>query len=162
MARPRPGSALALVALWSSAAAADPEAERHWVVGVGGAGEVELGNGAAHGGGNVMVEWEAIADWLEIEVDASLLAAGSGVEVPVDLLFKKPFRLSSRAELMIGAGPEVVLGDAATRYGVELAVDFMYWPTRRFGAWAEPAYDVTFASGTSQSLAITAGVMIGW
>jgi hypothetical protein len=162
MNRPRPARVLALV-LWSSAAAADADVERHWVIGVGGAGELEVSGGTAAVGGNAMVEWEAIEGALEIEASASLLAAGSGYELPVDLLFKKPFRLSRAAELMIGIGPEVVLvHDGATRYGGELAVDFMYWPTHRLGVWAEPAYDVTFDHGASHGLGITAGVMLGW
>jgi len=52
-----------------------------------------------------VVEWDAIENWLEFEVGASILATSGGVEVPVDLLVKKPFRLARCAEFMIGVGP---------------------------------------------------------
>ena len=64
------------------------------ILGVGGATEVELGDGSVHPGANVMVEWDAIENWLEFEVGASLLTTNGGVEVPVNLLVKKPLRLA--------------------------------------------------------------------
>jgi hypothetical protein len=137
------------------------------VVGAGGAGEVELGDGSVHAGGSVMVEWDAVEDWLELEVGASVLSAGGGFELPVDLLVKKPFRLAPRAELMIGLGPELVtVSDRtarATYLGGELALDFMFWPWgRRVGLWVEPEYDLVFRDGTASGLGSTGGVLLGW
>ena len=57
------------------------------IVGIGGAMELELGDGSLLAGGNVMVEWDAVEDWLEFEVGASVLPAPSGAEVPIDLMF---------------------------------------------------------------------------
>jgi hypothetical protein len=62
--------------------------EHTLVVGIGGAGELELQGGAFHAGANVMVEWDAVENWLELELGASILSAEGGVEMPVDLLFK--------------------------------------------------------------------------
>jgi hypothetical protein len=33
------------------------------IVGVGGAADLELGNGSVHSGASLMVEWDAIEDW---------------------------------------------------------------------------------------------------
>jgi hypothetical protein len=48
----------------------------------------------AYRGPNVMIEWDAIEDWLEFEVGASVFSAEGGIEVPIDLLVKKPFKLA--------------------------------------------------------------------
>jgi hypothetical protein len=158
-----------------SAFAADPEVngeggiegfDRTIIVGVGGAAEVELGDGSVHPGVNLMVEWDAVENWLELEVGASLLATNGGVEVPVDLLVKKPFKLTRWAELMIGLGPEVVQVTGAnegTYFGGEVALDFMFWPMgRHVGLWVEPEYDVIVHDGASSGIGGTGGVLSGW
>jgi hypothetical protein len=136
------------------------------IIGVGGAAEVELGDGSIHPGGNLMIEWDAIEDWLELELGASVLRADGGVQVPVDLLFKKPFRLARWSEFMIGIGPELVQLTGATKgtyFGGEAALDFMFWPWgRRVGLWVEPEYDFVLRSGVSHGLGTTAGLLLGW
>jgi hypothetical protein len=136
------------------------------IVGAGAAAEVELADGALHPGANVMVEWDAIESWLEIEVEASVLSAEGGVEVPVGLLFKKPFRLTPRAEFMVGVGPEVVrVSNPTTRStyaGAQLALDFMFWPWQRAGFWVEPSYDLVFGDGPRHGVGSTGGVLLGW
>ena len=93
-----------------------------------------------------MIEWDAIEDWLELEVGASILSVDGGVEVPIDLLVKKPFKLARWAEFMFGVGPEVVQVTGTHRgtyFGGELALDFMFWPWgRHVGLWVEPEYDL--------------------
>jgi hypothetical protein len=142
---------------------ADPE--RTIILGIGGAGELEVPSITPHAGANIMFEWEAIESWLEIEADLSILRIANGYELPIAVLFKKPFRLTPRFEYMIGLGPQVVRVAGATtetHYGGEVALDLMYWHTPRSGAWVEPAYDFTLGTGASQSLGITAGAMVGW
>lgn len=141
--------------------------EHTFIVGVGGAGEVELADGSFHPGANVMLEWDAIESWLELEIGASFLAAEGGLEVPVDLLVKKPFHLAWWSELMIGVGPEVVAvstpSTKATYVGAEVALDFMFWPwTRRIGLWVEPEYDAVFHDGVSHGIGSTGGLLVGW
>jgi hypothetical protein len=164
--------ALTLVGFLASSAAraADgqgsaEEIEHSLIVGVGGASEIELGDGSLHTGANVMVEWDAIENWLELEVEASVLAADSGVEVPFALLVKKPFRLARKVEFMIGVGPEVVQvagANKGTYVGGEVALDFMFWPTRPVGLWLAPIYDFIFHAGVSHGLGSTGGLLIGW
>jgi hypothetical protein len=137
------------------------------IVGLGGAAELELGDGSLHPGANFMVEWEAIENWLEFEVGGSVLWADGGVELPIDLLVKKPFRLNRWTEFMVGVGPEAVRVSTpttkATYFGGELALDFMFWPWgRRVGLWVEPEYDVVFRDGASSGIGSTGGVLFGW
>ena len=167
-----PSVACAVAMVAASYSNAPPPAEPgeesldHTIIfGVGGDVELELDDGSVRAGGNVMVEWDAIEDWLELEVGASVLPAPSGTAVPMDLLVKKPFRITRGFELMIGAGPEVVHvggADDGWRAGVEGAVDLMFWPTHRFGFWFEPAYDVVFHDGVSSGLGGTGGLLVGW
>ena len=112
-----------------------------------------------------MLEWDAIENWLELEIGASVLTAQSGPQLPLDLLVKKPFRLTLRCELMIGFGPEVVRSFGRGRsfhFGAEAALDLMFWPTQRLGWWLEPSYDIVARSSASQGLGSTAGLLIGW
>jgi hypothetical protein len=138
------------------------------VVGVGGAAELELRDGSLHPGANVMLEWDAVENWLELEFEASVLA-GEGVEMPIGLLAKKPFHLTRWAEVMVGIGPEVAIvlspkagNESGPFYGGQVAVDFMFWPSKRFGLWLEPAYDFVFRDGVSQGIGSTGGLLVGW
>jgi hypothetical protein len=136
------------------------------IVGVGGATELELGDASLHSGANVMVEWDVIEDWLEFEVGASALSAANGIEIPVDLLVKKPFKLKPWAEFMVGVGPEVVQvtgPNRGTHFGGEAALDFMFWPWgSRVGLWVEPEYDLVFQPSASSGIGTTGGVLLGW
>ncbi|HEY2905604.1 MAG TPA: hypothetical protein VGJ29_06865, partial [Vicinamibacterales bacterium] len=126
----------------------------------------ELRGGHLHPGANLMIEWDAVEDWLEFEVDASVLSADGGVEVPVGMLVKKPFRLTHWAEFMIGVGPEIVRVSTRTTHatfgGGQLALDFMFWPTRRVGLWIEPSYDLIFSDPVSHGIGSTGGLLAGW
>jgi hypothetical protein len=68
--------------------------------------------------------------------------------------------------VMSGLGPEVVpvTGPGGGTYvGGEAAVDFMVWPTRRFGLWIEPSYDVIDRAGAvAHGAGGTSGVLVGW
>jgi hypothetical protein len=135
------------------------------IVGVGVAAEAEPSDKLVHPGGNVMVEWDAIEDWLEFELEGSVLSSAGGVQVPVALLVKKPFRLARWSEFMVGLGPEVVrVTDAnkGTFFGGEFALDFMFWPSQEIGFWIEPAFDVTFQEGAHAGLGGTGGLLFGW
>jgi len=138
------------------------------IVGVGGAAEWELADRALRPGANLMVEWDAIEDWLELEIGASILSANGGAEVPIDLLLKKPFRVARWAEFMVGIGPEMVpvwnATTNATYFGGEVALDFMFWPWgQRVGLWIEPEFDLTFPDGrVSSSIGGTGGLLFGW
>jgi hypothetical protein len=146
----------------------EAEGEHTVVVGVGGALDADLSDGSTHGGVNAFVEWNAVPGWLELELGASIIPADKGVEVPIGLLFKKPFKLAPWSELLIGIGPEmdvVSTPDTKTTYfGGAGTLDFMFWPLGdRVGFWIAPEYSVLFHDGSAESgLGATGGVMLGW
>jgi len=79
-------------------------------------------------------------------------------EWDTDLLFKKPWTISRKAEFMLGVGPEWVHlrqnGKVTNSISGEVAGDFMFWPTGKEPfrlVSAKPAYDYNFASGHEQS-----------
>lgn len=85
--------------------------------------------------------------------------------MPVDILFKKPWPVSTTFEFMIGAGPELVHAtgrDSGTFWGVSGVADFMFWPKRNVGWYLEPGYEVTLRDGARHhGLGIAAGLLIG-
>jgi hypothetical protein len=136
---------------------------------IGPAAEWPLNGERANYGGNIAVEKEVIENWLELELGLTGLGSNGRRELSMDLLFKKPFRISSTFEFMIGAGPSVsrtVNGpDRRTLMGVEFALDFMFWPYegahKDIGWFAEPVLSVTPATG-EKSLGMTGGLLIGF
>jgi hypothetical protein len=87
---------------------------------------------------------------------------GKGIrEWDTDILFKKPFTLSDKVEFMIGAGPQWSNAwRGSTNAGVEIAADFMFWPSpdRKLGWFLEPSY--SFIGGHEQSLGVSVGLLI--
>jgi hypothetical protein len=116
---------------------------------------------------NLAAETTPIEHWLELEAGVSPFYSQNSTEWDTDLLFKKPWTLSSKAEFMLGVGPEWVClrQKARTSNSVsgEVAGDFMFWPNGKhhFGWFLEPAYDYSFAYGHQQSIGMSAGLLIG-
>ena len=137
------------------------------IVEVGAATSWNLNGGAATFAPNLAAEVTPIENWLEIEAGVSSFYTHNSTEWDTDLLFKKPWTISRKAEFMFGVGPERVYliqnGKATNSISGELAGDFMFWPTgrHRFGWFLEPAYDYSFAKGHTQSIGMTAGLLIG-
>ena len=134
---------------------------------------VELGaanswniTGGSSGGGDMAIEFTPIDNWLEIEIGTTPLFARHTVEWDTDVLFKKPWTLSRKAEFMIGIGPEWVhvrqFGITKNSLAGELALDFMYWPgaRHRFGWFVEPAFDYTFGHEHERSINVSWGLLI--
>ncbi|SRR5579883_2749205 len=136
------------------------------VVEVGGAAGRSLDGGGSNVGGDIAVEVTPIEHWLEIEAGVTPLFNRRSKEWDMDILFKKPWTLSKTAEIMAGAGPlwaHVSEDRVATNSaGIEAALDFMFWPSRkrRFGWFLEPGYDHTFGRGREQSVGLSFGLLI--
>lgn len=133
---------------------------------IGAATSWNVTGGAATFAPNFAVETTPIENWLEIEAGVSPFFTRSSTEWDVDLLFKKPWTISRKAEFMLGVGPEWVHvrqnGTTTNSIAGEVAGDFMFWPARkhRFGWFLEPAYDYSFASGHQQSIGMSGGLLI--
>src|SRR5580658_10371227 len=137
------------------------------IVELGAAPSQSLSGGGASFGPDVAVEVTPIENWLEIEAGVAPLFSRDSTEWDTDVLFKKPWTLSNKAEFMAGAGPEWIRtiehGRTTDALGVEVAGDVMFWPSgkHKFGWFLEPAYDYSFGRGHEQSLGISAGLLIG-
>jgi hypothetical protein len=136
------------------------------VVELGGAAAWDLNGGGSSFGPNIAVEVTPIENWLELEAGVTPLFTRHSTEWNTDLLFKKPWTLSKKAEFMFGLGPEWVHtsahGTKTNSLAGEIVLDFMFWPSvkHRFGWYLEPAYDYTFGRVHERSLGISAGLLI--
>ena len=134
-------------------AAEDAEKEPAAILEVGAAGERAITSGGSSYGPSVAVETTPIEHWLEIEGGVALLFRRGLTDWNADLLFKKPFVLSSVTEFMIGVGPSwdhtIAHGIVDNSFGAEVALDFMFWPWkgRKVGWYIEPSYGRGFSSG---------------
>jgi hypothetical protein len=131
---------------------------------LGAAGDWERGE-ALHNGGTLAFEITPIEHWLELEVGVTAIAANGGLEMPFDVLFKKPWQPTPKFEFMIGVGPEVVHAsgrDRGTFWGVESVLDFMFWPRKNVGWYVEPGYELVWRDGgRHHGLGVAVGVLIG-
>jgi hypothetical protein len=133
------------------------------VIEVGLAGERGITGSSTSAGGTVAVEFTPIENWLEMESGVTVLHGAAHTEVSVDLLFKKPWRLSATSEFMAGIGPELSHASAGggTSLATEVIADWMFWPTKNVGWYLEPSYSFTALSGGEKNLGIAAGLIIG-
>jgi hypothetical protein len=145
---------------------ASPDKDPAAILEIGAATSWEVTGGAAGFAPNFAVETTPIENWLELEAGVSPFFTHHSTEWDTDLLFKKPWAISRKAEFMLGVGPEWVHlrqnGTTTNTVSVEVAGDFMFWPARkrRFGWFLEPAYDYSFAGGHQQSIGMSGGLLI--
>jgi hypothetical protein len=145
---------------------ASEEKEPAAILEIGAATSWNVSGGAASFAPNFAVETTPIENWLELEAGVSPFFTRNSTEWDTDLLFKKPWTLSRKAEFMFGVGPEWVYlrqnGNTTNSVAAEVAGDFMFWPANRhrLGWYLEPAYDYSFAHGHQQSIGISAGLLI--
>jgi hypothetical protein len=146
------------------AATRDDEGDHALVLELGAAGDWSPSEGFRPGG-TFAFEVTPIEHWLELEVGFTAIRADQGTEMPIDVLFKKPWRFSPQFEFMVGIGPEFVLSSApngANFWGVSSVVDLMFWPRQNVGWYVEPGYEVTFRDGTTRhGFGISGGLLIG-
>jgi hypothetical protein len=150
--------------LLPTAIAQSVEKEPVAVAEIGAAASRGLNNGSA--GPTVAVEVTPIEHWLELEAGVSTLFNRSSTEWDTDLLFKKPWTLSDKVEVMFGVGPEWVHtnepGATANSISAEAALDFMFWPAARhkFGWYLEPGFEHNFGRRQEQSFGVSGGLLI--
>ncbi len=136
------------------------------VVELGGAGGWSLKGGGPSAGPTVAAEVTPKENWLELEGGVTRLSGRHSAEWDADLLFKKPWTLSHKAEFMFGVGPDWIhsrANDVLTNsVAGEAVLDFMFWPSgkHRFGWYLEPGYEYDFGRGHEQSVGISGGLLI--
>jgi len=157
---------IASLLLWAGNVFAQSAEKEVAVVELGAAAERSLTEGNSSFGPTVAVEVTPIEKWLELEAGVTPLFRRHSTEWTTDLLFKKPWTLSPKIEFMLGAGPEWIhtnaYGKKMNSAGVEVAPDFMFWPSKkhRFGWYLEPSYDYKFGPGHEHSLGVSGGLLI--
>jgi hypothetical protein len=145
---------------------ASPDRDPAAILEIGAATSWDVTGGGATFAPNFAIETTPIENWLELEAGVSPFFTHHSTEWDTDLLFKKPWTLSHKAEFMLGVGPEWVHlrqnGTITNTVSGEVAGDFMFWPARkhRFGWFLEPAYDYSFAGGHQQSIGLSGGLLI--
>jgi hypothetical protein len=136
------------------------------VLSVGAATAWNTAGGAAIYAPNFSVETTPVKRWLKVEAGITPFFTKDFTEVDTDLLFKKPWEVSKKAEFMLGAGPQwvsVKQGGQTTKFMAgEVTGDFMYWPGHghRFGWYVQPAYDYSFAGDHAKTVGMTTGLLI--
>lgn len=132
---------------------------------IGGANSWQIGGGSS-AGGDLAVEFTPIEDWLEMEIGTTPVFSAHSIEWDTDLLFKKPWTLSKKAEFMVGVGPEWIhtrqFGITKNSLAGEFALDFMYWPgaAHRLGWFVEPAFDYAFGHEHERSIGLSWGLLV--
>ena len=134
------------------------------IVELGGAAGRSLKDGGSSFGADAAVEFTPIENWLELEAGVTpLFSRHHSTEWNTDLLFKKPWTLSRKAELMAGVGPEWVHtrepGTRANSIAGEAVLDFMFWPGgkhRLAGSWNRAT--ITISREGTNSLSASAAV----
>ncbi len=148
------------------AQSADKQPKEVAVVELGAAASWNIASGGSSVAPTVAVEVTPIEKWLELEAGITPIFSRHSTEWDVDLLFKKPWTLSKKAEFMAGAGPEWVhvRQDGVTMNSVagEVVLDFMFWPSkkRRFGWYLEPGYEYVFGRAHERSAGLSGGLLI--
>jgi hypothetical protein len=143
------------------------ETEDHSIVlQVGPAVERNLSNKTSNSGSTIAVEFTPIEDVLEIEVGATSLNSAGQRELGGEVLFKKPYHLSSTTEIMIGVGPQIGRKyqgvDTGTSFGVAFALDLMFWPTKNIGWYLSPEYGYGVGkSNGERSIGASVGIEFG-
>jgi hypothetical protein len=136
------------------------------VVEIGGAAGWNLKDAGSSFGADLAVEVTPIENWLELEAGTSPRFSRRSTEWDTDLLFKKPWTLSGKAEFMFGVGPEWIhsreFGMTTNSLGGEVVLDFMFWPSakHKLGWYLEPGYDYNFGRGHERSIGISGGLLI--
>jgi hypothetical protein len=158
--------AAAAISLTASARGAEKEKEAAAELELGAAVERGVPGGGFSFGPSVGIEFTPIKDWLEIEAGVSPVFGSGRTEWGTELVFKKPYSLSDKVEMMVGVGPEWLHktghGETANSIGGVALVDFQIWPfpERRFGWFIEPSYGYDFGREHEQSLGVTVGLLI--
>ena len=160
------GLIAATLLLTASVQAGEKEKEAEAELEIGAAAEWAIPGGDTGFGASIGVEYTLIKEWLEVEVEVSPLFGAGRTDWDTELMFKKPYSLSDKIEVMPGIGPAWLYrtdrDGSAHSVGAVALVDVQIWPTpeRSFGWFIEPTYTYDFGREHEQSLGVTFGLLI--
>lgn len=144
----------------------DKEKEPAAELEIGAAAEWAVPGGGFGFGPSVGIEYTLIRDWLEVELEVSPVFGAGRTDWDTEFIFKKPFSLSDKVEIMPGVGPAWLYktsnGQNTSSFGAVALLDVQIWPypERNFGWFIEPSYTYDFGREHEQSLGVTFGLLI--
>ena len=146
---------------------AQGEDEDHSVVlMLGGAIEQGISETNTNFGPSISAEFNVIPEWLEIEIGTQFLTTNQPHELGGQIIFKKPFSLTSNTEVMLGVGPTInrqFTSEAqGNQYGMALQVDFMFWNSKNSGWFVSPEYNFGVGASNDRSIGLTFGLIYGF
>ena len=130
----------------------EKEHENHYFVGATSVELAAIGGEELEGvfGGGSFLEFTVIENWLEIEAAVNVVKTTAGpVEIPVDVLLKKPFHVNTWLHPYVGLGPAVVLvaGKSKVDVGLATAAGSYFWLTQHVSLSAEIDNNVLAGDG---------------
>lgn len=143
------------------------EEEPAAVIELGGAAGRSLTESQSSFGPTLALEVTPIENWLELEAGVTPLFRRHSTEWSIDFLFKKPWTLSDKKEVMLGIRPERIhtnaYGSKMNSVAAEVAPDFMFWSSKKHKVvwYLEPNYEYRFGPGNEHSLGTSGGFLIG-
>ena len=160
------GLIAATLLLMAGARAGEKEKDAAAELEIGAAAEWAIPGGNFGFGPSVGIEYTLIRDWLEIELEVSPLFGAGRTDWDTEFIFKKPYSLSDKIEVMPGIGPAWLYktgnGQNTGSFGAVALVDVQIWPSleRNFGWFIEPSYTYDFGREHEQSLGVTFGLLV--
>ena len=123
-------------------------------------------------GGGGFIEFGVIPNWLEIEIGVHALHAPGAIELPIDVLLKKPFHVNPWFHPYVGFGPTVVpeflkdekTGVKSTAFdgGIAFVAGSYFWLHPHVGLSLEIDDNLLLGHGIKNELGGSAGVVFGW
>lgn len=122
-------------------------------------------------GPGVFFEFTAVENWLEIEIATHYLNAEGVHEVPIDVLFKKPFHVNDWFHPHVGIGgvavPIVEEEEAKVEGGLASVVGTYFWFAENAGWSVDVNYNLLFGSEeghvhVTNEIGGTSGAVFGW
>jgi hypothetical protein len=125
-------------------------------------------------GGGAFFEFTVVPNWLEIEIGVHVLKAPEKLELPIDVLLKKPFHVNHWFHPYVGLGPTIVPefvaanekeGKAARTEldgGVAIVAGSYFWLHPHVGLSLEINNNILFAHGIIDEFGGSGGVVFGW
>ena len=101
-----------------------------------------------------------VPGWLDVEVSVLVAPGSGGLTLPIDLVLKKPFELSSTVEGFIGLGVATEwfeAGESETAYGAASQLGVYYWLDRHFALAFEGEYNLLLSPETEHEVVLASG-----
>ena len=157
---------LAASLLCATLAQAEEREKSAAVIELGAAAESQIVHGEFSSGPYVALEFEAVRDWLEIEIGVSPQFGSHQTDLASEFILKTPVFLMDKLEVMFGVGPQweyhVTGGELRNSLGAEVQLELEYWPStdRKFGWFVEYQYGRAFTSDRTQSIGVQFGLLV--